>query len=152
MRNKKKGNTRQKHGQYFVGHRQATIIDTMAMDASTAAARDTSFARNLENFVTLDDEIKKKSEEAKKLRNNKAALEESISTHMLDHELDEGTVDGSTVRMVKKKKVTNAFTRSNVQQCALALFGAEGADSLLRKIDDLKETTESHGIKRIRTN
>lgn len=121
-------------------------MDTMATTC------DTSFARNLEKFVTLDDEIKKKSEEAKKLRNNKAALEESISTHMLDHELDEGTVDGSTVRVVKKKKVTNALTRSNVQQCAQTLFGAEGADSLLRKIDDLRETTESHGIKRIRTN
>lgn len=124
----------------------------MAMDDSTAAGYDTSFARNLEKFVTLDDEMKKKSEEAKTLRNNKAALEQSISAHMLDHELDEGTVDGSTVRVVKKKKVTNAFTRSNVQQCALTLFGAEGAESLLRKIDDLRETTESHGIKRIRTN
>lgn len=117
-----------------------------------ATTEDTSFVRNLEEFINLDDLIKKKSEEARGLRHSKATLEECISAHMLDHELDEGTFETSTIRVVKKKKVTNAFTRSNVQQCALSLFGAEGAASLLRKIDDLKETTESRGIKRIRTN
>lgn len=117
-----------------------------------AATTESSFERNIEEFITLDDEIKKNSEEARGLRHEKAALEECISAHMLDHELDEGTFETSTIKVVKKKKVTNALTRSNVQQCARSLFGAEGAASLLRKIDDLRETTESHGIKRIRTN
>ena len=115
-------------------------------------SENTSFVRNLEKFISLDDEMKKKNEEVRGLRHNKAALEKSISAHMLDHELDEGTFETSTIRVVKKKVVKNAFTRSNVQQCALSLFGADGAASLLRKIDDLKDTTESHGIKRIRTN
>lgn len=111
---------------------------------------DMSFARSLGEYIAVDDEILKLSTEAKELRKNKHVLEEAISSHMLDNELDEGKFEDATVRVVKKKKTTNTFTRSNVQQCALTLFGAEKTDALVRMIDDLKETTECHGIKRLR--
>lgn len=111
---------------------------------------DMSFTRSLEEYIAVDDEIKRLSTEAKELRKNKNVLEDSISSHMLENELDEGRIQEATVRVVKKKKTTNTFTRSNVQQCALTLLGAEKTEALVRMIDDLKETTESHGIKRLR--
>lgn len=111
---------------------------------------DMSFTRSLEEYIAVDDEIKRLSTEAKELRKNKNVLEDSISSHMLENELDEGRIQEATVRVVKKKKTTNTFTRSNVQQCALTLLGAEKTEALVQMIDDLKETTESHGIKRLR--
>lgn len=117
---------------------------------SSAGTVDMSFTRSLQEYIAVDDEIKRLSTEAKGLRKNKNVLEDAISSHMLDNELDEGKCEDATVRVVKKKKSTNTFTRSNVQQCALTLLGAEKTDALVRMIDDLKETTESHGIKRLR--
>lgn len=123
--------------------------DTGEKDAEVGTVS-MSFTRSLGEFLAVDDEIKRVSQEAKELRRNKTVLEDAISCHMLDNDLDEGKFEASTVRVVKKQKSNNAFTRSNVQQCALTLFGAESAESLLRMIDDLKQTTESHGIKRMR--
>lgn len=109
-----------------------------------------TFKRSLEEFLAVDDEIKKMSGESKELRKNKKILEDAISTHMLDNQLEEESFETSRVKVFHKKSSSNAFTKSNVHDCALTLFGAERAGSLVRMIEELKETTESSGIKRLR--
>ena len=108
-----------------------------------------SFKRSVEQFITLDDKIKSITQEARGLRQSKHALEDAISTHLLDN--DAHPHGAIPVKVVTKKKVTNAFTRSNVEDCALHLFGADGAEKLMQQIEELKETTESHCIKRLHT-
>lgn len=136
-------------------YRYQGFMDRGSMD-HTAGGGDgsveMSFTRSLKEFVAVDDEIKRVSQEAKELRKNKRVLENAISLHMINNELDEGRVDTSALRVVQKKKTTNAYTRANVSECALTLFGSESAEKLLCMIDDMKQTKESHGIKRVRAN
>ena len=148
--NKKKRNTRQKEQDFNIrpNIKQLSSMDQQNENLSTV---DMSFARSVEEFIAVDDEIKRIAQEAKELRKNKTVLEGAISSHMLDNELDEGRFEESTVKVVKKRKCSNAFTKSNVLQCALTLFGSERADSLVKMVEDMQETTESHGIKRLRT-
>ncbi|CAM9702889.1 unnamed protein product [Ectocarpus sp. 6 AP-2014] len=109
-----------------------------------------SFECRVQEFITLDDKIKRINHEARGLRANKNILEDSISSHMLHSEPNaHGAIP---VKVVKKKRVTNSFTKSNVHDCASRLFGADGAQTLLKQIEDLKETTETHVIKRVKAN
>lgn len=101
-----------------------------------------SFKRSLEEFIAVDDEIKNMARESKELRRNKQILEEPISTHMLDNGLEEQSIEISGVKVCKKKSSCNMFTKANVAQCALTLFGSEITDALIQMIEDLKETTE----------
>lgn len=109
-----------------------------------------SFTRSIGEFVAVDDEIKRVTQEAKELRKNKRVLEDAISEHMISNDLEEGRFESSALRVVKKNKSTNAYTRNNVRECAMTLFGSESTEALLKMIDDMKQTTELNGIKRTR--
>jgi len=109
-----------------------------------------SFTRSIGEFVAVDDEIKRVTQEAKELRKNKRVLEDAISEHMISNDLEEGRFETTALRVVKKNKSTNAYTRANVRECAMTLLGSEKTEALLKMVDELKQTTESNGIKRIR--
>lgn len=110
-----------------------------------------TFKRSLEEFLSVDDEMKRISNDSRELRKNKKILEDAISTHMIQNKLEERSFETSKVKVFKKKSAKNSFTKANVQQCAKTLFGAEGADSLSKMIEGLREITESAGIKRVKS-
>ncbi len=120
------------------------------MSSGNLSGVNMTFKRSLEEFIAVDDEMKKMSAESKELRKNKKILEDAISNHMVDNDLEEQSFEQSRVKVFKKKTSSNSFTRANVTECALLLLGSEKCDALIKMIDGLKETTESTGIKRIK--
>ena len=111
--------------------------------------KDMSFETSLTTFVEIDDELKRVSEEAKVLRKNKAALEEAISTHMVQHDIGEHMcTDESRVKIFTKKSTKSAFNKAGVYECAQTMFGSDKAANLIALIEDKKDVQESLGLKR----
>jgi len=109
-----------------------------------------SFENSLNTYVKIDDELKKVSDEAKKLKKNKIELESKINTYMVENEIGEHfCTDSSRIKIYTKKSTKNYFNRSGVYECAHNLFGSEKADALIAMIDEKKEINESTGLKRL---
>lgn len=110
-----------------------------------------TFETDLQVFTEIDDELRRVAEEVKTLRNDKLALEQSISAHMVENQIEEHEChDKDTkIKIFTKKSSTNTFTKPIVYECAQILFGADKAESLVKMIDDRRETKESTGIKRM---
>lgn len=109
-----------------------------------------SFETSLKTFVEIDDELKKVADEAKLLRKNKAALETSISTHMMRNDIEEQScLDNSRVKIVTKKRLSSGFNKRGVHECATELFGQDNATLLVKMIEEKKSVEESTGLKRL---
>jgi len=109
-----------------------------------------SLETRINTFVELDDELKRVADEVKVLKTNKTALEEAISTQMVQHHIEElACKDDTKVKVYTKKSSPSVFTKPNVMQCAATLFGAEKADALVELIEQRKVTKETVCIKRM---
>lgn len=109
-----------------------------------------SLENNIKTFASIDDEMKRMSVEMKQLRTNKTTLEENISNEMTQQEIDEVSCqDDTKVKMYTKKKTSNPFKKPNVESCAVKLFGEDKAKLLVKMIEDMQETEESTGLKRL---
>jgi len=105
---------------------------------------------NIKTFVELDDELKRVAEEVKVLKTNKEALAEDISTQMIKHHIEElDCKDHTKVKVYTKKSSPSVFTKPNVIQCALTLFGSEKTDALVDLLEQKKVTKETVCIKRM---
>lgn len=113
-----------------------TFKQTMSLEASVT------------NFVEIDDELKRISEESKVLRKNKASLEEEITSHMVQNEIGEIFTKNSKVKIFKRKSTKSAYNKAGVFECAELLFGRDRATKLIAMIEDKKDITESVGLKR----
>lgn len=108
-----------------------------------------SFETSLTTFVEIDDELKRVAEEAKVLRKNKAALEEAISTHMVENDIGEHRcIDTSRVKIFKKKSTKSAYNKAGVYEAAQIMFGGDKAATLITLLEDKKDVKESFGLKR----
>lgn len=108
-----------------------------------------SFETSLTTFIEIDDELKRVAEEAKILRKNKAALEEAISTHMVENDIGEHPcMDTSRVKIFTKKSTKNAYNKAGVYECAQIMLGSEKAQNLISLLEDKKDVRESFGLKR----
>jgi len=109
-----------------------------------------SLENRISTFIELDDELKRVADEVKILKTNKVALEDDISKMMVQHNIHElDCKDHTKVKVYTKKSSPSVFTKPNVLQCALTLFGAEKADILVDLIEQRKVTRETTGIKRM---
>ena len=105
---------------------------------------------NLRTFVEIDNELKRVAEEVKALKANKVALEEDISTQMVQNQIEElDCKDQTKVKIYTKKSCPSVFTKPNVFECAVTLFGREKAESLVKLIEERKKTKETVCIKRM---
>lgn len=106
--------------------------------------------KNIQAFSNIDDEMKKLSEELKVLRQNKGSLEATISSEMTENSIEEVVCEDETkVKVYTKRSTKNAFKKPNVQSCAIKLFGEDNADALVKMIEQMQETEESTGLKRL---
>jgi len=107
---------------------------------------------NLKTFVQIDNELKRVAEEVKALKANKVALEEDISTQMVHNQIEElDCKDQTKIKIYTKKSCPNVFTKPNVFECAVTLFGSEKAEALVKLVEERKKTKETTGIKRMAT-
>lgn len=109
-----------------------------------------SLETNVKTFAQIDDELKRVAGEVKALRANKTSLANDISSQMNQKQVEEIDCPGDTkVKKYTRKSSSNVFNKSNVEECALALLGADRTATLLKMIEDKKEVKESTGIKRM---
>lgn len=110
-----------------------------------------SFENTLDNYLKVDDRLKKIADEAKQLRKNKTDLENLISKHMVDNDIGEHhCCDSSRIKIYTKKSTKSSYNRGCVYECALTLLGEDKAQTLVSMIDDRKEVKSSTGLKRLR--
>jgi len=104
----------------------------------------------LGTFVQIDNELKRVAEEVKSLKANKIALEQDISSQMVQNQIEEiDCKDKTKVKIYTKKSSPNVFTKPNVLSCATTLFGPEKAAALVALVEERKVTKETTGIKRM---
>jgi len=88
--------------------------------------------KNIQTFSNIDDEMKQLNEQLKILRQNKGSLEATISDEMTQNSIQEVVCEDETkVKVYTKRLTKNAFNKSNVQSCAVKLFGEDNADALV---------------------
>ena len=105
----------------------------------------------VKTFAEIDDEIKRVRNEIKTLRSNKVSLENDISSHMNNNQIEEiDCADDTKVKKYTKKSISNVYKKENVQECALLLIGEDRTNALLKMIEDKKEVRETTGIKRMK--
>jgi len=106
--------------------------------------------KNIQTFSNIDDEMKQLNEQLKILRQNKGSLEATISDEMTQNSIQEVVCEDETkVKVYTKRLTKNAFNKSNVQSCAVKLFGEDNADALVKMIEQMQEVEESTGLKRL---
>lgn len=109
-----------------------------------------SLESRIKTYVEIDDELKRVADEVKILKSNKVALEEDISNQMVQHHIQElDCKDQTKVKVYTKKSSPNVFTKPNVIECAITLFGSDKTDELVNLIEERKRTKETTGIKRM---
>ena len=109
-----------------------------------------NFEGKLKTFVEIDNELKRVANEVKELKQSKLDLENSLSEHMVHHEIEEHScMDNTKVKVYTKKSSSNVFTKPIVYECALTLFGQDQADALVKLVEERKEVRESTGLKRM---
>lgn len=106
--------------------------------------------KNIQAFSSIDDEMKKLTEELKVLRQNKGSLEVTISDEMTENSIQEVVCEDDTkVKVYTKVSKKNPFKKPNVQSCAVKLFGEDNAEALIKMIEQMQEVEESTGLKRL---
>lgn len=110
----------------------------------------TTLEANVKTYAKIDDELKRISEEVKALRANKNSIANDISSQMEQKQVQEVDCPGDTkVKKYTRKSSSNVFKKDNVEECALALLGADRTATLLKMIEDKKEVKESTAVKRM---
>jgi hypothetical protein len=108
------------------------------------------FVNNVKKYIELDDILKDKREQIKKMNNEKKSCEEFILDYL--QKIDEQTIDIQDGRL--RKSVTKSFTpikKDLIQQTLTSVFGdGSKAQTITEQIINSRKIVEKVALKRTR--
>ena len=108
------------------------------------------FVNNVKKYIELDDVLKDKRDQIKKMNNEKKSCEEFILDYL--QKIDEQTIDIQDGRL--RKSVTKSFTpikKDLIQQTLTSVFGdGSKAQTITEQIINSRKIVEKVALKRTR--